>query len=428
MTVFRSIARLLLIGACFISIAMPVHAADYSGSNFIIRDPVIGGLGGYGTSSSYQLFSSGEFTFTGRASASSFLSTFGFLHFPFVTQPSLSATEGNMTVDLSWSASTAGKGFTVSGYEYGIATNPNGPYTFFNVGNVTSTTITGLTNFTTYYFIVRTLDAYGAPIITSPRVSATPTDGTTPPTPGGGSVTTGSYMGVRFTGAAYPQAVVSVLKNGVVRATVTAGASGLFSLALHELYDRTVLYSLYAEDTDKRRSLLLNYPLIGQESRVTEVSGIKFAPTLGVDKVMARAGDPVLVSGFALPNQTISFEIDGLTQRAVTVVSDGGGRYQLSIATEGLSKGSYQIRAHYPGDPRYSLTVQFTVGDMTILPAPPRGALAGDCNADHEITLTDFSVLAYWYEKPNPPACIDMNTDGKIDLVDFSILAYYWNG
>jgi hypothetical protein len=40
----------------------------------------------------------------------------------------------------------------------------------------------------------------------------------------------------------------------------------------------------------------------------------------------------------------------------------------------------------------------------------------------------DFSIMAYWYKRPNPPASVDLNGDSKIDLVDFSILAFNWTG
>jgi hypothetical protein len=49
-------------------------------------------------------------------------------------------------------------------------------------------------------------------------------------------------------------------------------------------------------------------------------------------------------------------------------------------------------------------------------------------NNDKQVNLVDFSIAAYWYKRPSPPANIDLNSDGKVDLVDFSIMAYYWTG
>ncbi len=51
-----------------------------------------------------------------------------------------------------------------------------------------------------------------------------------------------------------------------------------------------------------------------------------------------------------------------------------------------------------------------------------------DLNNDKRVNLIDFSITAYWYKRPSPPATVDLNNDGKVNLVDFSIMAYYWTG
>ena len=45
-----------------------------------------------------------------------------------------------------------------------------------------------------------------------------------------------------------------------------------------------------------------------------------------------------------------------------------------------------------------------------------------------KVNIVDFSITAFWYNRPSPPPAIDLNKDGKVNLVDFSILAYYWTG
>ncbi len=50
----------------------------------------------------------------------------------------------------------------------------------------------------------------------------------------------------------------------------------------------------------------------------------------------------------------------------------------------------------------------------------------GDVNGDGKVNLVDFSIMAYWYKRADPPASIDMNGDDKVDLKDFSIMASYW--
>jgi hypothetical protein len=52
----------------------------------------------------------------------------------------------------------------------------------------------------------------------------------------------------------------------------------------------------------------------------------------------------------------------------------------------------------------------------------------GDVNNDKRVNLIDFSIVAFWYKKPNAPANVDINGDKKVDIVDFSIMAFNWTG
>jgi len=58
----------------------------------------------------------------------------------------------------------------------------------------------------------------------------------------------------------------------------------------------------------------------------------------------------------------------------------------------------------------------------------PRRGTPGDINADASVDMTDFSIMAYWYHRSNPPKNVDLNGDGTVDLADFSILVHDWSG
>lgn len=161
-------------------------ATDFSGDSFKVRDPVLNS-GEYGTSASFKLFGSISEISIGTSTASTFNDSAGFLYFPFASAPVADATAGDSKVELSWSVSTGASGWTVSGYNVGQSTVSDGPYTYgSNVGSTTSTTMTGLSNGTKYYFIVRAQDAFGNSIATSSEVSATPAAPVSTPAPGGG--------------------------------------------------------------------------------------------------------------------------------------------------------------------------------------------------------------------------------------------------
>ena len=54
--------------------------------------------------------------------------------------------------------------------------------------------------------------------------------------------------------------------------------------------------------------------------------------------------------------------------------------------------------------------------------------LIGDLNCDGHVNLIDFSIMAYWYNRINPPKKVDLNHDGKVSLIDFSIMMFNWTG
>jgi hypothetical protein len=57
-------------------------AIDLTSTNFIIRDPIIGTFGGYGTSGSFELFSAGHTALSGYSTSASYITKYGFLYFP----------------------------------------------------------------------------------------------------------------------------------------------------------------------------------------------------------------------------------------------------------------------------------------------------------------------------------------------------------
>jgi hypothetical protein len=252
---------------------------------------------------------------------------------------------------------------------------------------------------------------------------------------GGGGLGTGGVVSapktsVRFSGEAYPNATVSVLKNGQFITSVKADNAGLFDVTLEEKYDSTILYSLVARDIAGNKSLLINYPLVVYSGYLTYVSGIRFAPTVVLDKIQVSLGDYLTVAGYALPKKELQIVIESQDEKTIqktfTLTTPSSGRYDITLPMIGLDEEDYSLYVKYTNDDRISKLIKFTIGDTNIPSIDVTLNIPGDCNADGVINLVDFSVLAFWYKKPNPPSCVDINSDGIVDLTDFSILAFYW--
>jgi len=244
---------------------------------------------------------------------------------------------------------------------------------------------------------------------------------------------------VKFSGFAYPQAFVYLLKNGQEQIRVTADNTGAFSMTLPELYDDTILYTLYAIDVDSSKSLLLNYPIVVYIGHLTHLSGIRFVPTVSADKSEVNFADSIRIFGYAMPNENLeviitkkgtineSSALNNLDKKVFNQVSKPDGSYSIEVPVLGFAKGEYTFYVKYKNETKFSKIIRFNVGDSTKLNTVLEN-IPGDCNFDGVINLVDFSILAFWYKKPNPPVCVDTNKDGIIDLTDFSILAFYWTG
>ncbi len=149
-----------------------VSASDLTSTSFIIRDPLVGTGGSFGSSTSFKAFGSGDMTNIGRSTSTSFEVREGFLWYPYVIQGVFTAVASGSDANLSWGASTAGLGWNVSGYKTGKATVSGGPYTYTTHGLVTSYTYSGLTP-GPYCFVLQTLDAFSNVIATSPEQCVT---------------------------------------------------------------------------------------------------------------------------------------------------------------------------------------------------------------------------------------------------------------
>lgn len=143
-----------------------LYAADLTSTSFIVRDPLVGTGGSYGTSTNFASFGSGDMTMIGSGTSTNFEGRYGFLWYPYVTQGVFSAVANGSQADLSWGASTAGLGWSVSGYKTGVSSVSGGPYSYTTHGLITSYSYTGLTP-GQYCYILQTLDAFSNVIATS---------------------------------------------------------------------------------------------------------------------------------------------------------------------------------------------------------------------------------------------------------------------
>jgi len=264
-------------------------------------------------------------------------------------------------------------------------------------------------------------------------------DDTPPPSGGGGGgggTVSPPQTSVTFSGWAYPLSEVTILKDGQIALITIAGPDARFSGSLTSLSQGNYNFSVYGEDSQNMRSILFTFNVYVTEGAGTRISGIFLAPTISTDRSSVRLGDNISIFGQTVPDSQVTIATNSDQTHFNYVASDSDGFYHYDFDTSVLESGDHSTKSKTAYETQvssYGYSVSFSVGESNIdreteSDEEEVSDIPADINGDNSINLIDFSVAAYWYERPNPPADVDMNKDGKVDIVDFSIMAYYWTG
>lgn len=435
MKTFRVLISSLFLLAVFY-LAHGIIYADFTSTNFQLETPTITS-GGESSSNHFQYFSATAQTTQGQSTSASFTQNAGFVYFPTATSPVVFATPGDAQVVLNWTAAT-GILANITSYDVGVSTSSGGTYTYTSVGNVTTSTKTGLTNSVPYFFKVRSF-ASGLLLSESAEVTATPVALVIPPGGGGGgggggtTTDTAGNAGVNFSGRAYPLSKVTILKDGQLVVSTIAGPDSNFSANLSGLSAGNYTFSVYGEDKNSLRSSPFTFQVSLTDGVTTKIGGIFIAPTISVDKSEVKQGDTITIFGQSSPSSQVVISVNSAQEHFETVPTDASGVYLQNFDTSVLEIGSHTTKSKSLKNGEissFSDAVAFKVGTENIFAdnTVKTTALKGDLNGDNKCNLIDFSIAAFWYKKAHPPANVDLNKDGQVDLVDFSIMAFYWTG
>ncbi len=236
---------------------------------------------------------------------------------------------------------------------------------------------------------------------------------------------------VVISGYAYPSSEVGILVDGKFFDTTKAGGTGAYSITLDQIARGVYTFGVYASGPDKTRSSTFSTSFTVTGGRTSALSNVNVAPSILVSPDPVNPGQTLTVSGYALPNATVSIQNGKLRStitKDVTVTSNTSGFWTTTIDTTGFSVGTYQIRtksAQADGvSTNWSEYTFYGVGESADVP------INADLNRDGKVNLIDFSILLYWWNSnggdSDPPA--DINRDGKVSLTDFSIMLFAWTG
>ncbi|MBU2577444.1 hypothetical protein KKA69_01275 [Patescibacteria group bacterium] len=230
---------------------------------------------------------------------------------------------------------------------------------------------------------------------------------------------------VIFEGRAYPEAFLTLLKDGKVAATFFAESSGLFKKELTGIPEGTYTFGIWAEDTEGRKSVTQSFTIGLIRGTTTTISGVFIPPTIYLAPTQVERGGKVDISGQSFPGSQIKIFVSS-SEIVKDTKASPKGKWAYKLDTSPIEEGEHKAKAKALWADGEQTQFSQTLSFLVLKP----GALAykgADLNFDGKVNIIDFSILLYFWGQRKPVnICADINQDGIVNIVDFSIMMYWW--
>lgn len=250
-------------------------------------------------------------------------------------------------------------------------------------------------------------------------------------TGGGGGRGVKNPADITFSGFAYPNAVVTLLKNGTVIGTALTQNDGTF--IKNAMVDSGLItFGIWARDNSGLTSATANLTINVEANSKVYISNIFLSPTITADKFNLQRGGTLRIFGSAFPGSVVRlFNNLSASQTPIAeVIADINGAWEYFFPTGNLGDGQYSLKANAQIDSPFMVSSFSENLEFTIAEIQCSGA---DFNLDARINIIDFSILIFYWQR-NPAIgdptniCTDLNTDEIVNIFDFSILMHQWTG
>ena len=300
----------------------------------------------------------------------------------------LTATPGNTTVLLSYIAPSG----TITNYQYSSDNGTN----WTSIGVVTSYTVTGLTNGTTYTFIVRAQNAIGYGAATSP-VTVTPA--TTPSAP--------------------TSLITSRGGSGILIITFTAGSTGGTAITNYQYATSTDGYTTYTSVTSFTTTTAT---IAGLTNGTSYTFKLRAVNTVGNGAVSAATGPTIPAAVPSAPTNLVFVSADQALIINFTPGNNEGSpitNYNYAISLDGGGSYSTYFPFSPPTGPVSSITITgLDNGFLYYVKIKATNSL-GDGGESQPVSGTPR-------QRPNPPTITDFAINGQ--TVAFSFIPGYDGG
>jgi fibronectin type 3 domain-containing protein len=289
----------------------------------------------------------------------------------------LSASAGNGQVSLAWTASLGTNGYNIS-YNLYRSTANGGPYAQVASGIIsTNTTDTGLTNGTTYYYVVTAVNAGGESGFSS-QASATPQ--ALPPPPANLSASAGNGQVALAWTASSGAASYNLYRSTTNGGTYAKVASGIVSTNTTDTgltNGTTYYYVVTAVNTN------------GESGYSSQASATPQAPPPPPANLSAGAGNGQVALAWTASSGAASYNLYRSTTNGGTYAKVASGIVSTNTTDTGLTNGTtyyYVVTAvNTNGESGYSSQASAT---PQAPPPPPANLSAGAGNGQVSLAWT----------------------------------------
>jgi len=255
----------------------------------------------------------------------------------------------------------------------------------------------------------------------------------TPPSQSGGGASIISIPAtVVFKGYAYPEALITFVRNGVIIGNTLAKKDGSFEKEIG-INSGISTFGTWVRDKFGFNSQTTDVSIALYGNTKTAITNIILSPTITANRSIFTQGEKLVIYGSATPKSTVRIFNNYSPGQTLPPVETGeNGYWEYTLETLELQPGEYSLKANTQLE---TLGLLSPFSSNLIFNIKKRECYGSDFNNDGRINIKDFSILMFYWNKPLPQikdrpvnSCVDIDNNGTVNLIDFSVMMYRWTG
>lgn len=236
-----------------------------------------------------------------------------------------------------------------------------------------------------------------------------------------------------FSGYAAPNSVVTFVENGVSVGTTTADATGVFTKDIEKEDEGSHTFSYYYADPKGNISPTLTETLSTTINNQVETANIITPPTIKLSESTVVTSDSFAISGYTIPNTTVSVTIhsDPITK---TTTSDSNGLWSITVLASEISVGDHTVSATVTKDSATSSSsteLSLSISEAstpTSTPTPTPTSTSSSSGPTSTPTPTQVPTPTPTPKSILPLALLvfDLSGVGRIRIIDLPFVLRIW--